>query len=207
MIPARRAGRGGGAPDAGETLIELIVTVAVMAVAIVTILASFFTATVATTTNRQITQANTLLTNYADQLAQSGCDPALLSSPCLLHTGNGDTPNESPNFYYRPCAQTSLVGDPNDLTTHYPKFTNPLDTRITFKLEIIDVKYWNRQSYNADGSPAYVTANSCNPATYAAGLGPDFGVQQITLRARGGGPKPIVETLVVVKRDANGDAN
>jgi len=92
-----RSGRRARAEERGETLIELVATIAIMGFGMIAVIASIFTASVSATNARERTQVSLLLQRWADQnIAPKGptggnnfqdCNAVLYTSPASLPPG------------------------------------------------------------------------------------------------------------------------
>lgn len=174
----------GGHRDAGETLIELILTVTIISIGVLTVVGGYLVANRSAAKGRAYSQVSTAITSLAEQIKEPGCVPSGLAAGNVNLRGCGSSA-PSPNVYYRDCA-TSTMYNPGLNLTPFPRWKASIDS----------IEYWNggTSGTNADWS------TTCGAK--------DLGMQRITLSvtapATGNFPG-VTETLKVVKRRENFD--
>ncbi|HEY3724764.1 MAG TPA: prepilin-type N-terminal cleavage/methylation domain-containing protein [Acidimicrobiia bacterium] len=176
--------------ERGETLIELMITVAVMGLAMVAILGGIWTTLRATDLNTQTSNADTVVRAYAEALSQ-GCTttaPDPDSSTTVPAAGDpSDCTGPDNVYHYVPC--TTAGGQ-----VTYPPYL-PQAPYAAYTVAITKIRYLSGYSGT---TPTW--ANTCSAT--------DLGLQEITLTATGPAEDPAVkdtETVTIVKRNATAD--
>ena len=161
-------------PEAGETLIEVVVAVLLMGLVITTILGGIFSLVRISDYNQERTRASVAVQTYAEQIKQPVGD--------LEYISCGTTAAYQAKF--------ALTGVSSSLPTGY-------------SATISSVGYLqNNGTYStaASSCPPTTTNPPSTPGDYTR----DGGLQQFTITITNSRPAPnnVIDTLVVIKRDA-----
>ena len=89
--------------DAGESLVELLVSIAIMGIAVTAILGAIGMATTSSSTHENLAQAQRLLRNWAESLTYSTACPAVVNA---FTTPTGYTPNTATVAYWNSTSRT-----------------------------------------------------------------------------------------------------
>lgn len=185
----RRGGAGAGShrrdPEAGDTLIEVLASLGIMAIAVVTIVAALGTLLKATDANERAAKVNRTLHTVGELL--------------LERTGT---------YQYKKCTATG--GE-----VSYADPPEPAELPTGWTVEIVSISYWDGVASrgtvgdpNHQPSPNYSSTRGHNTLrmlpTCPPGPVADYGVQEITIRAisdvgQAGGRTQ--DTLTIIKRN------
>lgn len=195
MIAHDRVRRAAPRSEAGETLVELMVTIVLLGTAIVGILGGIFALVKVSDQNTKVTASSEALQAIVEQLKQ----------PVANVVGNADYIDcGTPAGYTAELANSSQLGlASGTLPTGYSWTINEVDYLNSVNVNGSNQLVWQTAQANTNG----VTVNSgCSPSfEWSAGpdAGHDFGVQRIWLEVDSpAGPHQARETVVVTKRDA-----
>jgi type II secretory pathway pseudopilin PulG len=178
----RRGQALGGArrSESGETLVELMITIAIMGVSIVAILGAIWTSIRISDYHRKTTDADVVLRNYAE---------VIKSNSAAVPVGAA-----SYDASYRPCEVLGTSGT-------YPTYTPPAPN-ASYVATVESIQYLNGYD-STTNAPTWRAQSSGCPA------GGDQGLQQLTLKVTGPTSDPAVhgtETVTILKRNAVGEA-
>ncbi|HEX7135201.1 MAG TPA: hypothetical protein VF228_21690 [Iamia sp.] len=173
-VGGRTQSKGREEAEAGETLIEILVTLILMGTAVIGILAGIASVLHLSDINSRRTHVGNTAQTFAEQIKQPVLD-----------------------MVYKPCATVPVSPTAPATTTTYPPFSGTLPGSAgTYTARVTNVAYINVIS--ASGGTNTWTS-SCTPTA----AGTDRGLQRLTIQVEvtiGGGTT--TETLSVVKRDA-----
>lgn len=93
--------------DAGETLVELLVSITIMGIAVTAILGAVGLAASASSTHENLAQAQGLLRNWAERLTYSTACPAVINP---FSTPTGYVTNTATVAYWNPTSRTFSSG-------------------------------------------------------------------------------------------------
>jgi prepilin-type N-terminal cleavage/methylation domain-containing protein len=172
--------------ERGETLIELLIAIALMGLGFSAILSGIFTSSATAVTNQQRAKVSLALQSWAEAVDQPAKDPS--------------TPTGSPVYLYNACGDpNAYLPDPN-LKLIPPGFT----AQITKVRYLKDVAADGTLTWYNDQAGCYT-----GPRANATAFQSDEGLQELTLKVTtgtAGGPKA-ADTLVVLKRDQRCPSN
>jgi Tfp pilus assembly protein PilV len=187
MSARRSEGGSGDAGDRGDTLVEVLASVLLMSIGVITILGAIFTLLISSDTTERAARVDTVLHDVGEEvLARQG------------------------TYAYVPCTAAGTE-------VSYPTPTGPPDLPAGWTIQIVDVTYWDGvASQGTTGDPNHKPSPNYDPSrghnhlrmvpTCPGGTGPrDYGVQQITLRVVSDEPfgdrGPVNDTVTVTKRN------
>lgn len=97
----------GAIRDAGESLVELLVSITIMGIAVTAILGAVGLAATSSSTHENLAQAQRLLRNWAEQLTYSTACPAVVNP---FSAPAGYVPNAATVEYWNPTSRTFSSG-------------------------------------------------------------------------------------------------
>jgi type II secretory pathway pseudopilin PulG len=160
--------------EAGDTLIEVVLAVIVIAITAAALLGAITTSIVSSSAHRNLVTDDTLLRSYAEYVQFEI--------------------EQQPTPLYQQCA-TLGPGQPYNTitpdTTYIPGTTTPIPSK--YQLAISNIQYW--------GGTGWVPYAACSPSALDAGVtrGNDF--QRLTLTVTA--PTGIAENLDIIVRNPN----
>lgn len=203
-VMRRRALRAPGERgESGETLVELLVTIVLMAVAFTAVLAAFFTASLAASRAQERTRVSVMLQTWSE----------VVLAPKIAQTN----PNIAAGDTYDPCQPPSYLPPPRirirrggtgDIGWTGGTTVGSTTTWVTDGgasgpnwTATMTVTYLNQPTTGSGNWQAPPFSATCSQVN-VSGVNRDQGLMKVTLKVVTGGSRPTIDGLVLYRRDA-----